>query len=242
MVNKFLFQSSDGEVKSVVLEEYVNIVPTLSTNSQDGYEVSSKSTNSANLHNSFSAFDGSLTTLPYISDGATSGEWLMIRFPRKKIVKRYDLSCANTGQTNRGMPISWKLQGSNDNNIWIDLDAHSNENVWIKGETRSYTINNSNEYLYYRIYFIANDTWESYFQIGEWKLFEGIYTVKVIDSVNKNSFIEHGMPTIFDVGLVVKTTKRQYINSQSIPLGSGKVFEQTIDFDRYKVKKITIDS
>ena len=49
-------------------------------------------------------------------------------------------------------PCDWTIQASNDNNKWVIIDTHVNEdNNWGQNKTRTFNINNNTPYLYYRL-------------------------------------------------------------------------------------------
>ncbi len=51
------------------------------------------------------------------------------------------------------MPLAWKLQGSNDNAKWIDVDERQDQTGWQVGKTRTYFIKHPDTFKHYRFVF-----------------------------------------------------------------------------------------
>ena len=51
------------------------------------------------------------------------------------------------------MPVSWKLQASNDGNNWQRVDARSDYTQWNPKESNTFWIENPGEYYNYRFVF-----------------------------------------------------------------------------------------
>ena len=67
------------------------------------------------------------------------------------ILKSY-LMRADNKRYNWESPCDWTIQASNDNNKWVIIDTHANEdNNWGQNRTRTFSINNNTPYLYYRM-------------------------------------------------------------------------------------------
>lgn len=64
-------------------------------------------------------------------------------------------------------PGTWEFQGSSDNSNWTTLDSVFSED-FAAGETKEYTIDNTNSYRYYRLYITDNSGYAgSVVEIGE---------------------------------------------------------------------------
>ncbi|WP_028546591.1 PA14 domain-containing protein [Paenibacillus taiwanensis] len=64
-------------------------------------------------------------------------------------VKSYSITSANDAPERD--PLNWTLSGSNDGTNWTALDTRSNESFASRYQTKSYTINNTSAYRYYRV-------------------------------------------------------------------------------------------
>jgi|WetSurSiteA1Bulk_404760.scaffolds.fasta_scaffold05608_2 hypothetical protein len=81
----------------------------------------------------------------------------------------------------------WKLQGSNDDSNWTDIDSRTGETFSSPGQLRSFDVTSPlsyGEFRYFRVYITARASWVT---ISEWELFEYIATpaggIGVFDSV-----------------------------------------------------------
>lgn len=63
-------------------------------------------------------------------------------------VRNYTMIADNGGATE--YPIDWKLQGSNDKNVWVNVDIKSNQ-TFTKGQSRTFLVTSPNYYLFYRL-------------------------------------------------------------------------------------------
>lgn len=104
-------------------------------------------------------------------------QWIKLQYPSAVVVKSYAITSRNN--TSSWFPSQWRLQGSSDNAIWIDLEAVRNETTWVQGTDKVYTdnINTDNvAYLYYRLR-ITNSrestsiSTNTRVAIAEWKLY-----------------------------------------------------------------------
>lgn len=81
--------------------------------------------------------------------------WIQYQFTdEKQQAKMYTLT---SGNTDKGDPKSWLLQGSNDGENWTELDKRTNESFKWRLYTRAFEIENPKEYAYYRLEITEND-------------------------------------------------------------------------------------
>jgi hypothetical protein len=116
-----------------------------------------------------------------------------------KIGRKYRITPRRSGDSN-GVPKDFKLQGSNDDSIWTDLDSQTNQS-WADDTPKEYTFSNSTAYRYYRLY-ITNSFGGTYVQIKELEIMEYIepyneayYWVKlpiIDDIVDTDFYIYYG--------------------------------------------------
>lgn len=93
-------------------------------------------------------------------------QWLKITYPEPRKVLRYKLQI---GDFPERMVKSWTLQGSEDGNIWIDIDLETDQTNWKANEKRDYKIDKSGNYKYYR-FFITEGNDIAFLRIDEIKM------------------------------------------------------------------------
>ncbi|MEJ8844023.1 DUF1735 domain-containing protein [Lacibacter sp. H375] len=95
------------------------------------------------------------------------GAWFKLQFATPIKVEAYTLTSANDAAT-RDLR-DWKLQGSNDNTTWVDLDTRAGEMFPSRYLTRRFEVAAPQTFTYYRIFMTANNG-SSLVQIGEWRV------------------------------------------------------------------------
>lgn len=131
---------------STYFESVLNVkVPTMTSNTVPS-GVASASSKYANDWEAFEAFDSSITTgwLPANDSGA--GSWLKYEFVNQIKLYKWHISTRASGS----LTVRIKLQGSNDNNTWEDIDSYT-----LTGASDDVTRiidSNVSAYKYLRIY------------------------------------------------------------------------------------------
>lgn len=121
---------------------YQSVIPTMTSNSQNGFIASSSST--YDTDEPYFAFDKTDNTATIALAGQLPYT-LKLELPSAQIVTKYSLT------TNyNGTPSTFKLQGSNDDSTWVDLDIQTN--LLFSDFPFSKQFTNVTAYLYYRIY------------------------------------------------------------------------------------------
>lgn len=95
------------------------------------------------------------------------GAWFKLQFGTAVAIGAYTFTSANDGATRD--PKDWKLQGSNDDATWTDLDARAGEMFPSRFQTRRFEVATPQDFTYYRIFMTANNG-SSLFQMAEWRL------------------------------------------------------------------------
>ena len=68
-------------------------------------------------------------------------------------------------------PVTWTLEGSNDNNTWVEIDSRSGQSFSSRGSTNDYDLStNESEYQHYRFKFDNSDANAGLFQLAEIQL------------------------------------------------------------------------
>lgn len=125
------------------------------------------------------AFDGSLSGYWHSAQYDKvpwANPWLRVNFPSARVVNRYRLWHRNS-PTFEDRLNSWKIQGSNDGQNWVDLDVRTNStppfpgtSTFSQAQFGEYLFNNTTPYLHYRIFGTAGNPGHEYTVIGEWQL------------------------------------------------------------------------
>lgn len=96
------------------------------------------------------------------------GAWFKLQFGTAVAIGAYTFTSANDGATRD--PKDWKLQGSNDNTTWTDIDTRTGEMFPGRFQTRRFEVAGTPQaYTYYRIFMTANNG-SSLFQMAEWRV------------------------------------------------------------------------
>ncbi|WP_370566801.1 discoidin domain-containing protein [Dolichospermum sp. LEGE 00246] len=96
--------------------------------------------------------NGNSKWLLYASTG-----WIQYQLPNNQssVVREYSLTSANDASGRD--PKNWQLQGSKDGINFTTIDQRSNEIFSQRLETRTFTVNNSTDYSYYRLNITGNN-------------------------------------------------------------------------------------
>ena len=123
-------------------------IPALSSESQNGYEVSASSQYNGD-HAKLYAFDGSISTKWATASEGGVGGWIQIKFPVETL-------CTTAWITSRN--DSWYVQAATDFTIQGSVDGVNFETLktvtgqtWNQGEQKVFNFTNTVPYLYYRI-------------------------------------------------------------------------------------------
>lgn len=134
-----------GIANSTYKEAVLNVkAPTMTSNTTPSGEASA-STEYDSSHKAFHAFDGNGTTswVPLLS--ANPPHWIKYKFASPICAKVFVYNTYPNKRTG-----TFKVQGSNDDSTWADLtDALT---AIRDGQEHSVILNNSNTYMYYRMY------------------------------------------------------------------------------------------
>lgn len=104
-------------------------------------------------------------------DSTTAYEWLKVDLGSgvQKSISAYTISIMGLGEY-RFSPTTWKMQGSNDNSSWDDLDSQTNV-LFSDNEMKTFTLSSpSAPYRYFRLYITAKRTPSRYCGVGELEL------------------------------------------------------------------------
>lgn len=147
---------------------YGNYYPDITAN---GGTLTSSHAAGNNLEGLSNLTDDKESTKFYSSVGTTMPSvWIQYQSPLSVSLKSYAITSANDSQ-NRD-PKSWKLQGSNDGTVWVDLDTQTDISFANRYEQQVFTVSTSSLYTYFRLFVTArNADTDSGFQFAEWELY-----------------------------------------------------------------------
>lgn len=140
---RFYTYDANGNFGIVVDESPINEIPTLSSNSQDGYVVSDSRSNA----DCYTLFNG---VSQYKTIGSWSTYWIQAQYPVEKIVKQYKIQADSYGSAE--YPSSWSFMASDNGQDWITLDSQNGQSFSL-GQEKTYEVDNDTSYLYYRLSF-----------------------------------------------------------------------------------------
>ncbi|RNI31436.1 T9SS type B sorting domain-containing protein [Rufibacter latericius] len=98
-------------------------------------------------------------------------QWIQLQLTAPAIAGTYTLVSANDAPDRD--PKDWRIEGSNNGTDWTVLDTRTGEMFSERFQTKTYTLTNSTAYTYYRFFISAIKNGDT-FQLGEWRLFEGV--------------------------------------------------------------------
>jgi Concanavalin A-like lectin/glucanases superfamily/F5/8 type C domain len=129
---------------------YTKKSPILTSSNENGYIVSASTEGGTNY--GWKAFSGNTTS--YWEASSNANEWLRMQFPLAVAIGRLILTSPSTLPTQ--MPVSFRVEGSQDGTAWTILGSWVDGPLWIVNESKRYDFNNTTEYLYYRVFVISN--------------------------------------------------------------------------------------
>lgn len=97
------------------------------------------------------------------------GIWFKYESPTAVLLSSYSLTSSNDNPNND--PKDWKLQASNDDATWVDLDIQSEVSFDSRSERKEYQVSTSAEYKYFKLFVTARKSNLVGFQLAEWELF-----------------------------------------------------------------------
>ena len=133
----------------------------------------------------YRAFDGGAGENQYWVATTNTG-WLELDLgaTSSQTLVSYGIQVDSIPEPNRA-PMSWSMQGSNDNSTWVTLDTESGQTGWTSGQVRTFNVAGSGSYRYFRINVTANNG-DIYLEIAEVYLNTGAMPGSHDLSVNPN--------------------------------------------------------
>jgi hypothetical protein len=148
-------------------------IPRLQSNGQDGYEVLASSNNDG--EEVLKAFDGDSEPRWTTTNGSAIDSWVRVKLPVATAFNAALLTSRGEGWV-RQSPKDFKIQGSNDGEVWDDLLTQTNIS-WDEKERKKFIFQNETTYLYYRI-FIESVQSDGYAALSEIELGTDVHDYK----------------------------------------------------------------
>ncbi len=143
-----------------------NVIPTMTSNTNPSGVASAN--NVYNSREPWTSMQGSIVS-PGWTSGAGAPSWIKYAFPSgtTKKVNGYRLGTSYPSEA----PKAWKLQGSNNDTDWTDLDTQSAQTGWTDGAYRTFSFTNSTAYRYFRLYVTEGNN-ATYIRVDAFELLE----------------------------------------------------------------------
>jgi hypothetical protein len=129
---------------------YVKSSPVMTSYNENGYIVSASTESGTNY--AWKGFSGNTTS--FWEANTNTNAWLRMQFPLAIAIGRLVMQSPATNVNE--MPVSFRIEGSQDGIAWDILGSWINGPVWVASETKNFDFNNSTAYLYYRVYCLTN--------------------------------------------------------------------------------------
>jgi hypothetical protein len=104
----------------------------------------------------------------YYQSGRTA-LWVQYRSTVSAIVTRYTIT--SSFEVEARDPVDWNLQGSNNGTSWTTLDTRTGEDFPTRSITRTFPVNNTVSFIYYRLN-ITKNAGNLNTQFNEWELWQ----------------------------------------------------------------------
>lgn len=115
---------------------------------------------------SLKLIDGNIET-KFLQFDYAGDLWIQLEYIDPIIAGAYTLTSANDAQSRD--PKNWTLQGSNDGEIWTEVDNQVDQVFAERFQTVTYIFDNHDAYKFYRMNITANGG-AGLFQLAEWRL------------------------------------------------------------------------
>ena len=150
------------------LFECVKIIPQMTENSLNGFEITSSGTNDGALSN---ITNNSISSYANFSVRDEDGKyWIKYELPEAEVVDMIDIA-SHKDAADR-FPKWFKIEASNDDQNWTLLLERASLSYWNGGTTQQYHIENSTAYKYYKFTPIELSSTE--FRIARWRMYKKV--------------------------------------------------------------------
>ena len=119
---------------------------------------------------------------PWYYNSTAGNQWIKLDLGsgNSAYVNSYTLSSTPNNGSYPGMPTAWRLEGSDNNSDWTELDYRSGIAAWGGSTMRTYMAATPGTYRYFRITFITKEGGSAGWQVDEIELLNGPYVVQEV--------------------------------------------------------------
>lgn len=218
-----------------------NLVPAMTSNiTPSGIADSSSYVNETNaIYPPWRAFSQTADGNSWITSRGSLVGWISYKFTSPTSINRYSFHAQDTSSASR-LPRDWTFEGSNDGTNWVVLDDKKGISDWTGLNRKVFDFNNESSYLYYRLNVSKNNGDTTFLSLRGLEYISKTNYSNAIEMDYELSFIKYGMSKGSEISLDSKFNHKKVIKSDSVPLGSGKVFKQKIDRSKHRANKIIL--
>ena len=148
--------------------ELQRVMPIMSTDSANGFSITSSGLTSGNLYNLTTDSISSWANFETRLDGEF---WVKYELAEPQSVDMIDLAARFGAESDR-MPTWFRIEGSNDDENWETVLERAFLTRWYQGESRQYWIYNQTAYKFYRLLSLEQPT--ANFSLSRFRLYKKI--------------------------------------------------------------------
>ncbi len=227
-----------GNKGKKIEQKELSAVPEINANIQDGFKV----TSSIYPEIAYKAFQSNDEVWGANPRRVHITGWIQIEFPSIINISKFSLT-SYVGKISNyagwGIKDFKVFTGNSEDSLSLVYEGVQPATI----ANITYELPSKLRTKFFRIEIISTHTGPDYYTFGIEKLtiFKEDSIVFNLNKQFQQSFIEHGMSPqeLSEIDFSSDLQEKHYINDQSTPLGSGKVFEQPLDVDKI-IKSINI--
>lgn len=229
-----------------------NAIPLMTSDTSPSGQAFSDSLYDAS-YPSYYAFDGDITK-SWTSATTAFPHHIGYKFLEKKNIIKYEVQIRSLdGNDLTCAPNSWSFEGSDNGVDWRVLGQVTGQTWTSKGETKTFEVSNTNEYLMYRLNIISHNGYSSpAVSVGNLRMFESDkpsspahWKTVSVSLPTSNQFLSDGMSISPTLDRVVTELEPVNMTPRSDILGVndvGKVFSTPIDLKKYfDIRRIKVE-
>ena len=205
---------------------------------QKKHQFKSQHSDSPSGEGSDAAFDGKANTKWLTFKNSA---WLQIQFGDDNALKADYYKIISGNDSPSRDPKDWVLEGSDDGEVFVEIDKVSNEVFKDRREEKSYKISNPGKYKYYRLNILSNNG-DTRTQLSEWDLIGGngesiierfdeekIVDSRWISSSNKEEWLYVDLGTVSKLdGIVLFWNQQDWASAYDIQLSDNAKDWETV--------------
>ncbi len=174
----------------------IELVPKMTSNTSPVPFVAFASNEYSTSYAAWKVFEkkNSINTDSWMTRSLSDNDFIGIDFGIPTEVTSFSLTCPTgySSGASTSPPKSFILQGSIDNNQWVDIKEIKNQINWSENETRTYLLDRSFKYRYYRLFLTEKNHSTNQYGIGEIQFYKNLGKTLnnvIIIPTNYNHFV-----------------------------------------------------